>query len=209
LDEALDGNTVDLSDNALRRVIIRLLSFILSSGDNFWRYRLVEALRAANAGERDKFFEPAKTRRRGRPYQLDCCRAHAISHVYYLRGQGIKKHVALERVGKALAVSVETLRDWENTLGKDDWFRDEWNEATEASELEEETEQQADSILAIAKNFAAGSSELSQTRYMLRMIKAKYMLVTLQGEWGLEKLKADLRRLHSSSRCRKKASRHH
>lgn len=61
--------------------------------------------------------------RRGKPFQLDWRRAIAISHVYYLWGQGIKKHVALERIGKALAVSVETLRDWEKHLAVDDWFR--------------------------------------------------------------------------------------
>ena len=79
------------------------------ANSSFWRFPLSHALRAANAGERDAVLEPTKTRRRGRPYQLDWYRAVAIAHVYYLLGQGIKKHIALERIGSALAVSVETI----------------------------------------------------------------------------------------------------
>ena len=40
----------------------------------------------------------------------------AVAHIHYLLGKGIKKHIALERIADALAVSVETLRDWEKAL---------------------------------------------------------------------------------------------
>ena len=182
------------SNAALRRVIVRLL-LSTDANSSFWRFPLQEALRSLNAGERKELFEPAKTRRRGKPFQLDCCRAGAISHVYYLVGKGIKKHVALERVGKALAVSVETLRDWEKSLDVDDWFRLDWRAAAIAGELEDEIREK--SILALEEKYGAafigGSSDIAH---------ASFFLKNIEGECSLEKLKADLRRLHGSSKPR-------
>jgi hypothetical protein len=91
-----------LSAEVLRRVMVRLL-LSTDANSSFWRFRLQTAMRAANAGERDALFEPAKTRRRGQPFQLDELRAIAVCHVYYLLGKGLKKHVALERIANALA----------------------------------------------------------------------------------------------------------
>jgi hypothetical protein len=197
LQEALKGGFDEISDEALRKVIVRLLSST-NANSSFWRFPLQRALRAANAGERDEFLEPTKTRRRGNPYQLDVRRARAISHVYYLWGQGIKKHVAQERVGKALAVSVETLRDWEKLLTVDDWFRREWNDAALAGELEEEIKEKTP--MALENKYGRQFGSIDHASYFLKVMKT---------EQSLEKIKADLRRLHSSSGGRKKALRPH
>jgi hypothetical protein len=188
LTEAIEGIEDDLGNEALRRVIVRLLSST-DANSSFRRFPLQEAFRALNAGERDAFCEPAKARRRGRPYRLDCCRAIAISHVHYLLGQGIKKHIALERVGEALNVSVETLRDWEKSLTMDDWFRREWIAAAIAGELEEEVKTKP--LLALETKYGAryvgGSSDFAHAKFFLKMI---------DDVWSLKKLKADLRRHH-------------
>jgi hypothetical protein len=197
LQEALKEGFDRMSREALRRVIVRL-HLSTSANSSFWRFPLQKALRAANAGERDEFFEPTKTRRRGNPFQLDVRRAWAISHVYYLWGQGIKKHVAQERVGKALAVSVETLRDWEKLLAVDDWFREEWNAAAIAGELEEEIKEKTP--MALEKKYGRQFRSIDHASYFLKVMKS---------EQSLEKIKADLRRLHSSSWGRKKALRPH
>jgi hypothetical protein len=159
------------------------------------------ALRAANAGERDALFEPAKTRRRGKPYQLDGRRAIVVSHVYYLLGKGLKKHVALERIAKAIAVSVETLRDWEKELGKDDWYEFDWGGAYVAGFLEQEIKEKSywELLEKYGANYFGPQSDFDTARYFLDRIK---------DDWSLEKLKADLRRLHSPDnklRGRKKA----
>jgi hypothetical protein len=186
LTEAVEDIGDDLSDEALRRIIVRLL-LSTDANSSFWRFPIQEAFRALNAGERDDFCGPAKARRRGRPYRLDCCRAVAISHVYYLWGQGIKKHIALERVGKALAVSVETLRDWEKSLRVDDWFSREWTAAALAGEFEEEIKEK--SVLALESKFGGKwSSDFGHAKFFLKMI---------EDAWSLKKLKADLRRLHT------------
>jgi hypothetical protein len=187
--EAVEGNGDDLDDEALRRVILRLL-LSTDANSSFWRFPLQQAFRALNGGERDDLCEPAKARRRGRPYRLDRCRAIAISHVYYLCSQGMKKQIALRRVGEALAVSAETLRDWEKSLGVDDWFRREWVAASLAGEFEQEIKEK--SLLALESKYGAqynvgGSSDFGHAKFFLKMI---------EDTWSLKKLKADLKRLH-------------
>src|SRR5262245_45462607 len=125
---------ISLSDEALRNVIVRLLA---SSDENsvVWRDPLRHALRAANAGEVHPLFDPGKKRRRGRPYVLDSARAIAVAHVHYLRGKGFKKHVALERVSKTIAVNSETIRSWEKSLAEDRWHTNLWRGAHLAGNL--------------------------------------------------------------------------
>lgn len=188
LTEALEAIEADLSDDALRRVISRLL-LSTDANSSFWRFPLSHALRAANAGERDAFFEPAKTRRRGRPYQLDSVRAIAVAHVYYLRGKGIKKHIALGRVSDALPVSVETLRDWEKALGQDDWFDFNWRSAQLAGALEQEIKEK--SLMALEREY--GADYLGSTS---NFTEARLFIERMTGEWSLENVKANLRRFH-------------
>lgn len=136
LSETLDEAGVSFDDAATRRVIERLL-YSMSSDSSVWRFPLSNGLRALNHGETVEFLKPAQGRRRGSPYALDHARANAIAHVYFLMGRGLKKHVALSRVGDAVAASVETLRDWEKRLQRDDWFAFMWNTAFVAGVLDE------------------------------------------------------------------------
>ena len=178
--------TRGLSDEGLRRVIVRLLSST-DANSSFWRFPLGSALRAANAGERDAFFEPSKTRRRGYPYQLDVRRATAVSHVYYRWGKGLKKHVAMEQVAHALNVSTETLRDWEKKLAKEDHALG-WKGARVAGALESEIKEK--SYRELLEKY--GTDRFGATS---DFDIARFFLARIEAEWSLEKLKADLRQL--------------
>ena len=125
---------ISFSDEALRNAIVRLLASS-EQKSGVWRDPLSHALRAANAGELHPLFHPGKKRRRGRPYLLDSARAVAVAHVHYLSGKGFKKHVALDRVSKALGASSETIRSWERSLAKDRWFSNLWRGAHLAGQL--------------------------------------------------------------------------
>jgi hypothetical protein len=188
LTEAPEAAEGDLTDAVLRRVMSRLL-LSTEANSSFWRYPFSNALRAANAGERDELFEPAKTRRRGRPYQLDSVRAIAVAHVYYLLGKGIRKHIALGRVSDALPVSVETLRDWEKALGHDDWFDFDWRAARLAGALEQEIKEK--SPMALEQEY--GADYLGSTS---NFTEARLFIQRMTGEWSLENVKANLRRFH-------------
>lgn len=172
----------------LRKVIYRLLHSTAAK-TSFWVAPLSVALRAANAGELDIIFEPTKTRRRGRPYQLDVARAIAIAHVYYLTGKGIKKYIALERIGNALAVEAETLRGWEKALRHDEWIMFDWKGAHLAGRLEDEIKEK--SPLALVEEY--GGEYLGPTS---NFESARFFLERINNVWSLEEVKHSLTTLH-------------
>lgn len=139
LEAEFDKLDLDLTDETLRRVIVKLL-LSTSADSSVWRFPLSHGLSALNSGEQAPFVTPSKTRRRGRPYELDQARSAAVAHVHYLTGKGIKKHVALSRVANEIAVSPETLRGWEKNLHEDDWHQFWWEAAWIAGQVEDEPE---------------------------------------------------------------------
>lgn len=127
---------------ALRTLIIELLTS-RSPNSSFWRFELQESLRALNFGQSDRLSTPEKTRRQGEPYSLLQWKHAALLKVYFLLGKGIKKYVALERVGNGIGQSPETLRSWEKILLQDERFRFElWSAEVSGmyeSEIEKKT----------------------------------------------------------------------
>jgi hypothetical protein len=187
-----------LSNEALRNVIARLL--VSTDGfSSFWRVPLVQALRATNAGEKFPLFELGKTRRRGRPYVLDAVRSSAVAHVYYLSGKGIKKHIALERVAQALAVSVETLRGWEKSLSHDDWFSLGWRGAYLAGQLGDENTPSAPVGEEDEKtpSETVEEDDLKSIEPMSDRGLALWFLERINSAWTLERIKTRLRMFHS------------
>jgi len=127
------GAGIDIE--TIRRVIDEL-HWSTDANSSFWRFPLGRALRALNYGEMDPFFAPSKKKVRGKAYTLASYRALAISHVYFRQGKGFKKHAALEAVAQEIAVSTETIRDWEKTLKHEDYFWYEWHAARLAGKIE-------------------------------------------------------------------------
>lgn len=135
----LSKANADLTDEVLRRVIVQLL-LSTSADSSVWRFPLSHGLRALNHGETSEFLTPARGRRRGRPYLLDEVRAAVVAHVHYLMGKGIKKHIALAKIGDQIGASPETIRDWEKKLRSDDWFFFHWESAFIAGQIEDDPE---------------------------------------------------------------------
>jgi hypothetical protein len=186
LSDEMEKKDVGLDDEALRRVIVRLL-LSTSTESSVWRFPLQHALSALNSGEVDNFFKPSRRRRRGQSHQLDWARSDAIKHVYYLVGKGVKKHVAQRKVGDALAVSTETLRTWEKELQKDDWFAFIWDAAKLAGWLEESPEDSA-------QDLPVSSHDGMHTN--IEMVS--HVVRELHGEASLPKVKERLRKHHKS-----------
>ncbi len=181
-----------LTDDVVRRVIWSLLlTTELNSG--FWRDPLVDALMAADAGEVNSLFTPSKTRLRGQPYPLDKARSGAVAHVYYLVGKGIKKHIARERTADALAVSEDTLKDWEQALQKYDYFAFNWDGAYLVGELEEEIKKGMSYNGLLEEYGAEWLGPASDVAVACHFIKTK------EGELGLESIRAALRKYHDRS----------
>jgi hypothetical protein len=186
-DAELEKMDLDLTDEALRRVIVRLL-LSTSADSSVWRFPLSHALRALNSGEQVEFVLPAKTRRRGHPFALDQARAEAISHVHYLIGKGLKKNVALSRVANKIAVSPETLRDWEKQLREDDWHPFCWESARIAGQIEEDPD--------------LASADVFDVRYYGITDSIKFAKFFLEGRLegrNLEEVKKKLRELHKKN----------
>ncbi len=140
LEQRLREADLGLEDDVLRRVIVQMLRS-LSIDSSVWRFPLSEALNALNRGEVTDFFKPSNGQQPGRrPYMLDRARADAVAHVYYLIGKGIKKRVALFRVGAEVNVSPETVREWEKSLRPDEAFRFLWESAWLAGQIEDDPE---------------------------------------------------------------------
>lgn len=162
--EKLDKANADLTDEVLRRVIVQLL-LSTSADSSVWRFPLSHGLRALNHGETTEFLTPARSRRRGRPYLLDEVRADVVAHLHYLRGKGIKKYIALEKIGNEIGASPETIRDWEKRLRSDDWFFFHWEAAFIAGQIEDDPEL-ADSGYFDVRYFGT-TSTLEMARYFL------------------------------------------
>jgi len=74
---------------------------------------LKDALEALDKGEVHSVFQPTAEGRHGEPWTWDKMRARAVEHVVFLHGQGVQLRIARQRVGTAMKVSPETLRQWE------------------------------------------------------------------------------------------------
>jgi len=183
LSEELTKKNIGLDDEALRRAIVRLL-LSTSADSSVWRFPLSHALSALNYGEVDDFFKPARKRRRGQSYKLDWTRADAIMYVHYLVGKGLKKHVALARVAKALAVSPETLRSWEQALESDDWFCFRWEAAMIAGQIEESPERSDDTAV---RTYDGVYSHIAMASSIIRQ---------LTTDCSLPRIKERLRKYH-------------
>jgi hypothetical protein len=121
---------------------------------------------------------------------LDSTRAVAVAHVYYLVGKGLKKHIALNRVSKALPADGETIRSWEKSLAKDRWFNNLWQGAYLAGQLELEghivfTEEE---IEPVKPDFEPESVPDYAIRFLQRLHDAR----------SLEAVAEDLGRFHNS-----------
>jgi hypothetical protein len=181
----LEKLNIGLDDETLRRVIVRLL-LSTSADSSVWRFPISHALTALNYGEQQEFVKPSKKRRRGQPYRLDRTRSNAISHVYYLIGKGMKKHVALDRVSAGIAVSPETLRDWEKSLRADDWFTFTWEAAWIAGQIEAEPKLVPSEVFDISYYGITDNIEL-----------ARIFLQDLNGEVSLAQIRKNLRKYHN------------
>jgi hypothetical protein len=186
--EKMEGG---LDDESLRRIIDE---FLLSTDANssYWRFPLGRALRALNYGERDSFLVPSKKKARGKAYTLAYYRALAVAHVWYRRGKGIKKYVALESVATALAVGTETIRDWEKTLKDDDYFRHEWDAAYLAGHIEEI--QDTMSRQEIVEQYTEW-----QFGFRTNVNMAYTFLDWSKNQWSLKSIKDELRKGHERS----------
>jgi hypothetical protein len=181
-----------LHDESLRRIIDELL-LSTDANSSYWRFPLGHALRALNYGERDLFLAPSKKRARGKAYTLAYHRALAVAHVYYRVGKGIKKYVALESVANALAVSAETIRDWERTLKDDDYFRHEWDAASLAGHIEEI--QDTMSRREIIEKYTEW-----QFGFRTNVSMAYTFLDWSKSQWSLKRIKDELRKGHERSK---------
>jgi len=186
--EATETFQEGLNDDVLRRVIVRLL-LTTELNSSVWIDPLVTALRAVDAGELTSLLKPSKTRRRGQPYQLDQARSGAVSHVHYLMGKGKKKYIAQQRVADALAVSTDTLRDWEKALKEDEFYPFFWSGAYLAGQLEEEIKKKTyqDLLEEYGAEFFGSMSDVGVARDFLE---------TKDGEMSVERLRAALRKYH-------------
>jgi hypothetical protein len=133
---------LELSQPMLRRAVRELLS---ASGDHrnhssFWREPLRDALQALNFGQAVEPLIPSSERRRSEFFETLEWKSMALCHVNFLVGQGLKKHVALDRVARVLNQSPETLRSWEKLLKGDDEFCEDARATRLAGELQEEIE---------------------------------------------------------------------
>ncbi len=72
------------------------------------------ALRALDFGETWPLVNPIKRGLHGNAFTLAQYRLAAIEYLYFLVGQGIKKHVAATSVSALFGVSTETVRSWES-----------------------------------------------------------------------------------------------
>jgi hypothetical protein len=187
----LDKVEGGLDDENLRRIIDE---FHLSTDANssYWRFPLGHALRALNYGERTSFLVPSRKKARGKAYTLAYYRALAVAHVYYRCGKGIKKYVALESVASSLAVSAETIRDWEKTLKGDDYFRHEWDAASLAGHIEEV--QGTMSRREISDKYTEW-----QFGFRTNVSMAYTFLDWSKNQWSLKRIKDELRKGHERS----------
>jgi len=189
LSDEVEKKNLNLDDEVLRRVIVRLL-LSTSADSSVWRFPLQEALRALNSGEVLDFFKPSKQRRRGQSFQLDCAKADAIKYVYYLVGKLLTKHEALEKVGNAVGASVETLRGWEKELRKDDWFEFMWDAAKIAGRIEASPDDALDDLPVWA--YDGRNTNIETAGYVIR---------ELQGSCSLPNIR---QRLHKHGKLRMK-----
>ncbi|MEQ1694336.1 MAG: hypothetical protein ABL901_00710 [Hyphomicrobiaceae bacterium] len=188
LSEKLDKAGIEFDDDTMRRVIGALL-YSMSSDSSVWRFPLTNGLRALNYGETLQFLKPTKARRRGSPFKLDAARGDAIAQIYFMEGRGIKKHVAQTRIGDALAVSAETLRDWEKRLKKDDWFAFVWSAAWIAGHLKENPGLVAEDefevmYFGIDDNIAVARRYLAEVNPDAQLMRIKETLRRHQGKGG-------------------------
>ena len=58
-------------------------------------------------------FRPTAEGRHDEPWTWDKMRARAVEYVAFLHGQGVQLRIARQRVGAAMKVAPETLRQWE------------------------------------------------------------------------------------------------
>ena len=191
LGEKLEHIGGGLTDESLRRIIDEMLLSV-DANSSYWRFPLGRALRAANYGELDEFFKPAKKKARGQPYTLAYNRALAVSHVYYLQGKGLKKYVALTNVAEAIAVSPETIRDWEKSLKEDDYFRLEWEAAALAGEIED-----------VKDTISRQELRERYTEWQFASRNNVDMALTFldwsKGQWSLKSIKEALREAHKKA----------
>jgi hypothetical protein len=127
---------ITMTDPPLRPIIRELL-VSRSANSSFWRFPLQHALFALELGDIDDLVKPSEIRRQGNPVELYKWKLLALSHTRFLMGKGMKKYIALEKVGQALGQSVETLRSWEKAYGFDDDFMMGLRAAELAGELED------------------------------------------------------------------------
>jgi hypothetical protein len=179
--EKLLNSLAVLDDAALRSSIVRLLRSH-DRNTSFWRNPLFDALSALNAGEVSPLLHPAKTRRRGKAYQLDRWKMMAVSHVYFHVGYGEKKQVALESVAKQLNVSVETIRSWEKALKNDDRCCARWRAAKIAGSHRKDNPETLPRET-FEEDFAFGlESDLELAKYFLVLMDSVYSLDNVRKE---------------------------
>ena len=131
---------LDLSQSSLRSLIRELL-MSHARKSSFWRHELQDGLRALNLGQAVEPLVPTTSRRRADFIETLELKSTALCRVNFLVGQGIKKHVARERVAHALGQSSETLRSWEKLLADGgEEFQAEFYAARLAGRFEDELE---------------------------------------------------------------------
>jgi hypothetical protein len=173
---------ITMSDPPLRPIIRELLDS-RSANSSFWRFPLQHALFALELGEVDDLVKPSETRRQGSPVALYHWKLMALSHVRFLMGKGLKKYKALEKVGKAVAQSVETLRSWEKAYRFDDDFVMALRVAQMAGELEQELDTRpVDEIIEeYGAEYFRHSSDVEYAKVLLRDLRAAPLDVVRDG----------------------------
>lgn len=159
-----------LTTPALRSLVIDLL-LSRSANSSYWRFELQDSLRALNFGQSDSLSTPEKTRRQGEPYSLLQWKHAAILKLYFFMGQGMKKYVALEKIGDGIGQSPETLRTWEKLLLQDERFRFELWSAEVAGMYENELEKKSEIPSAEEMGMFRGTYMTEMAAVLLPFIK--------------------------------------
>ena len=110
--------TAGRKNQIIRDLVVDLLSS-RSPQSGVWRFPLLRALKALNAGQYDPILHPQPKRRVGRAFDLNQWKLEALLQIHYRVGSGWKKYRATELVAENIGQSVETLRDWEKDLKLD------------------------------------------------------------------------------------------
>ena len=185
IDEELpQGPPEPLTDKAMRTLVSELL-MSRSADNSFWRMELQRSLSALNFGEVMPLMRPDPKKKQGRAFSLREAKAEAIMQVYFMLGKGMKKYIALEKVGDGIGQSPETLRSWEKSLLVDGDFKFKFWCAEAAGVYREE-------LLNNHWTKISGAKKLGQMRGVGMLEYASYLIRDLNKE-DLSKIKERIR----------------